>query len=233
MHYFKRNIGDYHKKAGRLNMLEHGAYTLLLDACYDREQFPTLELAIEWCWARTDEEIAAVKFVLSKFFILINDVFTQNRINEELENYYKNAKINKDIAIKREEAKRTKRDENITERTRLEHEPPPNHKPITINQEPITIKVKPSCAKKQSRTSTLDNGFNEFWNNYPKKVGKDKALIAWVKKKPKIDEVLKALNWQVVSEQWTKQDGQFIPNPTTYINEGRWQDEPQRERNPF
>jgi len=29
MHYFKRNIGDYHKKAGRLSMLEHGAYTLL------------------------------------------------------------------------------------------------------------------------------------------------------------------------------------------------------------
>ena len=37
MHYYKRNIGDYHKKAGRLSMIEHGAYTLLIDACYDRE----------------------------------------------------------------------------------------------------------------------------------------------------------------------------------------------------
>jgi len=51
MHYFKRNIGDYHKKAGRLSMLEHGAYTLLMDACYDRERFPTMDEAIDWCWA--------------------------------------------------------------------------------------------------------------------------------------------------------------------------------------
>ena len=43
MHYFKRNIGDYHKKAGRLSMLEHGAYTLLIDSCYDRERFPTMD----------------------------------------------------------------------------------------------------------------------------------------------------------------------------------------------
>ena len=60
MHYYKRNLGDYAKKAGRLSMIEHGAYTLLLDACYDRERFPTLEEAIEWTWARTPEEVAAV-----------------------------------------------------------------------------------------------------------------------------------------------------------------------------
>jgi len=68
VHYFKRNIGDYHKKAGRLSMLEHGAYTLLLDACYDREEFPTMEEALDWCWARSDDEEAAVRFVLNKFF---------------------------------------------------------------------------------------------------------------------------------------------------------------------
>ena len=57
MHYYKRNIGDYAKKAGRLTMLQHGAYTLLIDSCYDREKFPTLEDAIEWTWASSDDEI--------------------------------------------------------------------------------------------------------------------------------------------------------------------------------
>lgn len=70
MHYYKRNIGDYAKKAGRLSMLQHGAYTMLLDACYDMEAFPTKEEAIEWTWASTPEEVAAVEFVLSRFFIL-------------------------------------------------------------------------------------------------------------------------------------------------------------------
>ncbi len=84
MHYYKRNIGDYHKKAGRLSMLEHGAYTLLLDACYDRERFPTLDEALDWAWARTDEEEAAVKFVLKKFFTEIDGVYVQKRTNEEI-----------------------------------------------------------------------------------------------------------------------------------------------------
>ena len=83
MHYFKRNIGDYHKKAGRLTMLQHGAYTLLIDACYDREEFPTAEQAVDWCWASTNAEIKAVQFVLKKFFTFIGGKYEQSRIREE------------------------------------------------------------------------------------------------------------------------------------------------------
>ena len=72
----------------------------------------------------------------------------------------------------------------------------------------------------------VDDGFEEFWNRYPKKVGKTLAHQAWKKNKVKVDEVLKTLHWQINSEQWQKQNGQFIPNPATYINQGRWQDEP-------
>ena len=85
MHYYERNIGDYYRKAGRLNILQHGVYTLLIDACYDREQFPTLDEAIDWVWAETDEEVAAVKFVLRKFFKLNESgVYLQNHIEEDL-----------------------------------------------------------------------------------------------------------------------------------------------------
>jgi uncharacterized protein YdaU (DUF1376 family) len=87
VHYYKRNIGDYSKKAGRLSILQHGVYTLLLDACYDRERFPTREEAIDWVWAGTPEEIQAVDFVLSKFFVLQDGVYQQKRIAEELEEY--------------------------------------------------------------------------------------------------------------------------------------------------
>lgn len=96
---------------------------------------------------------------------------------------------------------------------------------------PDTEQIQIQIHKKQtpSRTSALDDSFEEFWNAYPKKVGKDKALLAWKKKKPPIQRILQALEWQVPSEQWTKQSGVFIPNPTTYINEGRWQDQPMAE----
>lgn len=143
MHYYKKNIGDYHKKAGRLSMLEHGSYTLLIDACYDRERFPTLEEAIDWAWARTDEEIAAVKFVLSKFFTLEDGVYVQARIQEEINAYHEKAETNARIAREREEKrKQSKHIDNDSSRTAHEacdsgNEAPPNHKPITINQEPI------------------------------------------------------------------------------------------------
>lgn len=79
-----------------------------------------------------------------------------------------------------------------------------------------------------------NNDFDIFWRAYPKKTGKDDARRAWSKRKPRLADVLQALEWQIPSEQWTKQNGQFIPNPATYLNQGRWQDEPQmRDINPF
>jgi uncharacterized protein YdaU (DUF1376 family) len=148
MHYFTRNIGDYHKKAGRLSMLEHGAYTLLIDACYDRERFPTKDEAIDWCWARTDAEIAAVEFVLGKFFDCVDGFYVQNRIKEEIEKYHEKVKTNKRIATEREE-KRRERARSVHEASPEEHEAPPNHKPITNNQEPLT--------KNQGKPCCLDN----------------------------------------------------------------------------
>ena len=83
---------------------------------------------------------------------------------------------------------------------------------------PITDTLNPLPTKKHV------DSFDDFWKAYPKKVGKDKAITAWSKKKPPLIEVLEALQWQVISEQWKSG---YIPNPATYINDGRWQDEPQ------
>ena len=84
MHHYRKNIGDYHKKAGRLSILQHGVYNLLIDACYDRERFPSRQEAVDWCWASTPEEVNAVDFVLAKFFVLRDSVYVQTRIEEEI-----------------------------------------------------------------------------------------------------------------------------------------------------
>jgi uncharacterized protein YdaU (DUF1376 family) len=138
MHYYKRNLGDYAKKAGRLTMLQHGAYTLLIDSCYDREIFPTLEQALEWTWASTEAEVEAVKFVLNRFFMLHSDGrYIQDRILTELLNYQKNADTNKRIADERE----AKRRGNDTKRVQVVDESPPNQEPLTINHKPIKEKA--------------------------------------------------------------------------------------------
>ena len=157
MHYFKRNIGDYHKKAGRLSMLQHGAYTLLIDACYDREIFPTIEEAIDWCWASSNDEIEAVEFVLKKFFFEEEGVFVQQRIQDEVDNYHKNSATNKQIALKRE----AKRREKSTKRARKVNEAPPNYELLTNNQELITINQ--SNTEQSNKSDNRSKEIFEFW----------------------------------------------------------------------
>ena len=70
--------------------------------------------------------------------------------------------------------------------------------------------------------------FDTFWTAYPRKVGKGAALAAWKKAKPSretVDAILKAVEAQKHSRQWLDSDGRFIPNPATWLNQARWQDE--------
>ncbi len=69
--------------------------------------------------------------------------------------------------------------------------------------------------------------FNTFWSAYPKKIGKAAALKAWEKHHgdKHIDKALKTIERMKQTEQWKREGGRFIPNPTTWINQGRWDDE--------
>jgi uncharacterized protein YdaU (DUF1376 family) len=141
LNYYKRHIGDYAKKAGRLSILQHGVYTQLIDACYDREAFPTRDEAIDWVWASSTAEVEALDFVLRKFFTLNDGHFVEKSIEADLAAYRAKSEMNTRIAHERETARKAGR----THRARTVHEPsedrnesPPNHKPITTNQEPQT-----------------------------------------------------------------------------------------------
>lgn len=195
MHYYKRNIGDYHKKAGRLTMLQHGAYTLLLDACYDREQFPTKNEAIDWLWASSKEELEAVDFVLSKFFREQEDgTFVQNRIKEEVGEYIAicetNAANGKKGGRPKNPKNKPKETHSVLEETHsvnLESEtkanksdPNPNHKPLTINHKTLTNNqdLKDSCQAKPNAifSSNVNLALNKLSHEYGKSDITDKVF---------------------------------------------------------
>lgn len=67
--------------------------------------------------------------------------------------------------------------------------------------------------------------FERFWLAYPRKVGKADARKAFAKVKVPIETLLSAIEQQTRSEQWTTENGRFIPNPATWLNQGRWEDE--------
>ena len=67
--------------------------------------------------------------------------------------------------------------------------------------------------------------FEIFWQAYPKKVGKGAAEKVWKKMRPDLQTIITAVASQKKSGAWTKDNGQFIPNPATWINQKRWLDE--------
>lgn len=70
--------------------------------------------------------------------------------------------------------------------------------------------------------------FAEFWKAYPKKVGKKAAEKSWQKLKPDaelFERIMQAVTAAKGSDQWNRENGRFIPNPSTWINQGRWDDE--------
>jgi hypothetical protein len=74
-----------------------------------------------------------------------------------------------------------------------------------------------------------DDGFDAFWHAYPRKVAKSAAAKAWAKLKAKPDlqdAVMAGLDRAKASRQWSKDGGAFIPHASTWLNQRRWEDEP-------
>ena len=69
-------------------------------------------------------------------------------------------------------------------------------------------------------------GFIEFWKNYPNKVKKSSAISAW--KSGNLEKIADRIVADVMlrcGTEWNGQDMHYIPHPTTYLHQRRWEDE--------
>ncbi len=82
--------------------------------------------------------------------------------------------------------------------------------------------------KRKEESIPYSKSFLEFWSFYPNKTGKGKAWDIWKRLTPNknlINKMIATLEWQKSSEQWKRDGGKFIPHPTTWLNQRRWEDE--------
>lgn len=81
----------------------------------------------------------------------------------------------------------------------------------------------------RDQRSETENMFEQFYQSYPRHQGKAAAMNAWKKLNPDSQlqsEIMTAVEKQKGWPDWTKNNGQFIPYPATWLNQRRWEDEP-------
>jgi hypothetical protein len=101
-----------------------------------------------------------------------------------------------------------------------------------VSPEPSLNHQEPSKRERGRAGVTLahkprPDGFAEFWERYPRKVGKGAAQKAYAKAIAKAghDDLMFGLSQQMAS--LTAKDPQYIPHPATWLNAERWNDEPE------
>jgi hypothetical protein len=72
------------------------------------------------------------------------------------------------------------------------------------------------------------SAFEGFWRAYPNKVGRREALRVWRQLQPDgtlVGTMLAAITRQRASRRWRTEAGRYIPNPATWLEQHRWDDE--------
>jgi len=209
MHYYKFNIGDYASHTQHLEPIEDIAYRRMLDWVYlhesplpdSPEQIARLIRMRAHC-----EDIANV---LREFFTLTDYGWMQEKASAEIDAYKLKSDKAKASAAARWSKKPIKPDANAL---RSKCEGNANHKPLTINQEPLTKKqvkrfVKPTPQELiehfESKGSNQDQA-ERFFNHYESngwKVGRN-SMKSW---KAAVSNWLKN-NYSQPAQQQIQQD---------------------------
>lgn len=116
---------------------------------------------------------------------------------------------------------------NSANRNQIPTKPEPRSvEPEPGSDEPSITHIEPNREITLSLPDSRDGSaaFEAWWRAYPKKVGKDAADKAYASA-VRGGVTDGALLWAVQRQSWPA-DRKYIPNPSTWLNQGRWKDDP-------
>ena len=99
--------------------------------------------------------------------------------------------------------------------------------PVNICEQTQEDAAKPQQKRKASKTED-DDRFETFWKAYPNKKDRKKAFDLWKKISPDdelYERIMLAVERQSQSYDWQKDGGRYIPMPTTWLRNERWNDQ--------
>lgn len=210
MHYYTFNVGDYRKDTGHLTTLEHGIYRQLLDWYYlDEKPIPKeTQVVIRRLRLGSESDMQSLQNVLNDFFVLQDDGYHQAHCDSVIAKYHGNAEKNK---ANGKLGGRPKKTQSVILGNPNETQPKGNQEPITNNHKPTYISLR----------------FAEFWSLYPnskRKGAKGKCEELWAKKgfDDIAEQIFSHVRFMTESDDWTKDNGQYIKAPLAYLNGKPW-----------
>ena len=100
----------------------------------------------------------------------------------------------------------------------------PGDSPDKAGHKPPQVKLREVKLSKDKCSFS----FNTFWKEYPKKVSKQQAQKVFWRIDPDdelLDKMLNAIQMFKKTEGWQKEGGKYIPMPSTWLSQERWEDE--------
>lgn len=109
----------------------------------------------------------------------------------------------------------------------------PGESAIPKSPDRAPVLAKPAKLPRAKVRVLYSERFQDFWAHYPNRIGKGAAWKSWQRAAASFDggeaELYEVVREPLMdaraSEQWTKDHGQFIPMPATWLNQRRWEDE--------
>jgi uncharacterized protein YdaU (DUF1376 family) len=216
--YMQFYVADYLADTSHLTTEEHGAYMLLLFSYWQTGK-PLRIDRLATVARIPNERWPSVAETLSEFFHVTDTHWIQFRVESDLDAVNSKVQTASNAGKASARAKALQKQQNVNDRSTTVDDP------LQRNANHIDTYTDKNT---KSTTPAADDLFPQFWKLYPNKKGKAAAEKAW--KKLKVTDELfalitKGLGKQCVSPAWTKDDGQFIPHPATWLNGKRWEDE--------
>lgn len=242
---------DYLSDTGHLETVEHGAYLLLmLHAWRHNGALPADHDRLRRITRLERDQWAESKDVLLEFFHLDGESYRHDRIDAELEKAAAKVEAAKRAgkASGKARARRPASDEQSLNDRSADVEQPLNGRSTNAerkgqrntnkSQSQSQSPLKDSCSspdgnERAQKKSVSKKGsskpaerFHEFWELYPRKEGKARALKVW--KAKGLDHVADAIIEDVKARledpgQWAEK--RFTPHGSTYISHERWLDD--------
>jgi hypothetical protein len=93
-----------------------------------------------------------------------------------------------------------------------------------------TVEGQPKDTYKRDKNDKeyIHGQFETFWTAYPRKVKKKRSREIWEKLNPDTElfnQIMTSLEAYKQTEEWQKDRGRYVPHPTTWLNNSRWDDE--------